>query len=272
MRPVRPAPIGLPGGAAGTEDRAARRAPRRGDDVSTTAASEATTVEVASGHPALEARGFRVVVPIQAPRDAVWRALTDQDEIVRWFGWDYEGLRDEVRIIWADYATLLPPDRIDCGRQQSIQLIEDGLRTVVRIAQPGPLAGRPWDERYDEEIQGWHAFFAQLRHYLERHPGEERRTLYLAGTASAPEVLAAVDGAAPGRPWYAGRHQRVTAVEAYGGGLVVVMAQRGLDAAEPGRVQVILTTHGLDDARFAEARRAWAAAWSALDPDGSVTP
>jgi hypothetical protein len=241
--------------------------------MATATASEAPVSEPgASCEPSGEARGFRVEVPIRATREALWRALTDQGEVIRWFGWDYEGLRDEVRIIFSEYATIIPPDRIDCGREQTIEVIEDGPRTRVRISQPGPLADVPWDDRYDEELQGWHAFFSQLRHYLERHPGEERRTLYLAGTASAVDVLAAVERAAPGQEWYTGRHQRVTAIERYGSGVVVVSAERGLASTEPGRVQVTLTTHGLDDAGFAEARREWEAAWSALAPDGSVTP
>jgi uncharacterized protein YndB with AHSA1/START domain len=219
-----------------------------------------------------EQRGFRVEVVIHAPRDVVWRALTDPDEPRRWFGWDYEGLGDEIRYIFVDHATQLPPARIEMGGAQTIELVEDGPRTIVRVVQPGPLADAAWDELYEEIVQGWHAFFQQLRHYLERHPGEERRTLYLEGTASAPTALAAVDELAPGQAWYAGRHQRVTATERYGGGLVVVLAANGLDSDESGRVQVTLTTHGLDDARFAAARREWAARWTALARDANVSP
>ena len=229
-----------------------------------------------------EQMGFRVEVAIQAPRDVVWRALTDPDELRRWFGWDYEGLGDEIRYIFVDHATQTPPDRIEMAGDpaaerpeegaQTIELVDDGPRTIVRVVQPGPLATAAWDELYEEIVQGWHTFFQQLRHYLERHPGEDRRTLYLEGTAPAPETLAAVDDLVPGRIQYAGRYQRVTAIERYGGGLVVVLATNPLDSDEPGRVQVTVTTHGLDDAAFAEARGEWDARWAAIARDAKITP
>ena len=37
---------------------------------------------------------FRVEVIVDAPRDAVWRALTEPEQIRHWFGWDYDGLED----------------------------------------------------------------------------------------------------------------------------------------------------------------------------------
>ena len=219
-----------------------------------------------------EQRGFRVEVVIHAPHDVVWRALTDPDELRRWFGWDYEGLGDEIRYIFVDHATPHPPDRIEFEGVQTIELVADGPRTIVRVIQPGPLADADWDELYEEIVQGWHAFFQQMRHYLERHPGEERRTLYLEGTAPAPAVLAAVDALAPGQTWYAGRHQRVTATERYGNGLAVVLAANGLESDEPGRVQVTLTTHGLDEDQLAAARHELEARWTALAREAKITP
>lgn len=219
-----------------------------------------------------EQQGFRVEVVIQASCDVVWRALSDPDELRRWFGWDYEGLGDEIRYIFVDHATQIPPDRIALDNGQTIELVADGPRTIVRVVQPGPLADAGWDEVYEEIVQGWHAFFQQLRHYLERHPGEERRTLYLEGTSPAPAALALADELAPGQVWYAGAHQRVTATERYGGGLVVVLATHRLASDEPGRVQVTLTTHGSGDTEFAEARAGWTARWTAIAQDANVTP
>ena len=55
-----------------------------------------------------------------------------------------------------------------------------GDATVVRLTMPDPGAG------YDEIREGWASFVTQLRFALERHPGEERRTLQLSGSGPAP--------------------------------------------------------------------------------------
>jgi len=217
-------------------------------------------------------QGFRIEVVIEVPRDVVWRAMTDPTEINRWFGWDYDGIVAEIRQIFVDEATPTPPDRIALAWEQTIELIADGPRTIVRVVRPGPLADASWDDLYDEIVRGWHAFFLQLRHYLERHPGDDRRTLFLDGNATPSAVLAALDLEAPGKEWLRIRHQRVTAVDAYGGGLVAVLSQPPLDAPGPGKVQVTITTHGLNDEQFAELRRSWAAKWSNLAQEPMVTP
>ena len=143
---------------------------------------------------------------------------------------------------------------------------------MVRLVSPGSLDGTDWDDVYDELEEGWRAFFHQLRHHLERHRGEDRRTIFLSGRAPARDVIAGVDGMAPGEPWLASRHQRATATGEYGGGLVGVLAARGVDSPEPGRVTVTVTTHGLDDAAYAETRDRWASWWRATAEDPKVTP
>jgi uncharacterized protein YndB with AHSA1/START domain len=217
-------------------------------------------------------QGFRIEVVIKAPRATVWRALTDPAEIMRWFGWDYEGIVPEIQQIFVDEVTATPPERLALAWEQTIELIADGERTIVRIVKPGPLAEASWDELYDEIVRGWHGFFLQLKHYLERHPGDDRRTLWLDGTATPSAVLAALDRVAPGETWLHIRHQRVTAVPAYGRGLLAILSETPLDGNVPGKIQVTITTHGLDDGQFAELRQLWAKQWVALAPDGSVSP
>ena len=56
---------------------------------------------------------FRVEVTVDAPRDEVWRALTEPERIKHWFGWEYDGLDDEVQLIFVDHATHFPPERIE---------------------------------------------------------------------------------------------------------------------------------------------------------------
>jgi len=150
--------------------------------------------------------------------------------------------------------------------------VPDGPRTVVRVVCAGSLADAEWEDLYDEMEEGWRAFFQQLSYGLQRHRGEDRRTVFLAGDAAASEVLAAVDARAPGREWAASRHQRATVVERYGGGLVLVKSSRPLDADGPSRVWVLLTTYGLDDAAYADLHREWAAWWASLAKDIQVQP
>ena len=218
-------------------------------------------------------QGFRVEVVIRAPREVVWRALTDPAEIARWFGWEYESLTEEIKMIFQDGVTQQPPERLLLSWEQTIELVADGPDvTIVRIVKPGPLATASWDDLYDEMVRGWHGFLVQLRHYLERHPGEDRRTLWLDGTASPTAVLAALDADTPGETWVQTRYQRVTAVEAFGGGLVAVLSSEPLDSDAPCKVQVTVTTHGLDDGQFAKLREQTSARWQALAPEGTVTP
>src|SRR5688500_13689559 len=106
-----------------------------------------------------------VEVAVNAPVDVVWRAFTDAEELGRWFGWDYDGLDEEIRYIFFDHATHHPPDRIEMEDEMgsgTIRLRPDGSRTVVAVEGPDALA------------EGWRAFFCQLGYYLEHHRGEER--------------------------------------------------------------------------------------------------
>jgi uncharacterized protein YndB with AHSA1/START domain len=127
-----------------------------------------------------DAAGFTVERRIEAPREAVWRALTDPEELERWFGWEAPGLRDEIRFIFVDHAEPRPPGRIEMAGGQAIELEEEGGATVVRAVQ----AGGGDAATYDGIREGWRAFLTQLAHLLERAPGQDRRTLHLTGEGS----------------------------------------------------------------------------------------
>lgn len=222
-----------------------------------------------------KAKPYRVEVTVEAPRETVWRTLTDPVEIRRWFGWDYEGLGEEIRYIFIDHAVPAAPDRIGFDEGDAFLELEaapGAERTIVRAVNPGPLDDAEWADLYDEMEEGWRAFFYQLKHYLERHPGEERRSLFLAGDAAPAELLPALDARAPGRQWHRSRHQRGTALDLYGGGLAIVKCSRPLESAESGRMNLILTTHGLDDAAFEGLKNDWSAWWSERAGNVEVLP
>ena len=115
-----------------------------------------------------------VELAIAAPADTVWRALRDPAEIKRWFGWEYDGFDEEVEFIFFQASKADDDARVlDGGPGGVIALEERGGETVVRVTRAAPPSG------YDEVNEGWLTFIQQLRFYLERRPGQDRRTLHV---------------------------------------------------------------------------------------------
>lgn len=188
---------------------------------------------------------FRIEVTVDAPRDVVWRELTEPDRIKHWFGWDYDGLDGEIRFIFVEHAEPHPPDRIEMGMEQTIELVEAGpKRTVVRITKPGDLDALEWKDVYGDIEEGWIAFFQQLRHRLAVAPDAPRRTILREGPARLVDL--------PGTPWHASRFQRGFDHE---GALAV------LGVKPDGEGRLVVTTYGLDDGAFAAAEAYWDEVW-----------
>jgi len=205
---------------------------------------------------------------VAAPRDVVWRALTDPAEVRRWFGWEYEGLEEEIRFIFVEHAKHEPPDRILFAADGTIELEDDGPRTIVRVVKPGPLADASWDDLYHEVVQGWRTFLQQLRDQLEHHPGAARRTVYLIGEVVPAEAAAALAARWPGPVRDEGRHQRTVAPPASaapdGVGLVTLVTAPPLTARDRGHATLTVTAYDPDPVAFADLERSWTAWWSTL--------
>ena len=119
---------------------------------------------------------FHVEVTVDAPRDVVWRELTEPERIRHWFGWEYDGLEDEIKFIFVDHASPVPPDRIEFGNDSTLDLVETGDgRTLIRIVKPGDLDSVEWKDVYGGIEEGWITFFHQLRHRIARHPTSTTR-------------------------------------------------------------------------------------------------
>jgi uncharacterized protein YndB with AHSA1/START domain len=226
---------------------------------------------------------FQVETVVDAPIEVVWRSITSPDLIHQWFGWDYDDLEGEIRFIFVDHAEPSPQDhRIKVDGGQTIELVPDGRRTVVRVVMPGDLTDASWDDIYDGMEEGWRTFFEQLRFYLERHQASgTRRTIYLTGTGRGDKALTMLDdekelwheltGTGRGDKalmmlddekelWHESRYQRMVVDEA--GLLRGVATQQPFD--EEGPISLTITTYGLDDAGFAELEKHWTARWSAV--------
>lgn len=171
-----------------------------------------------------------VEVAVEAPCDVVWRALRDPHELRRWHGWDFDGeggLDGEIREIYfgaarADAARLT----LDTGAGTFV-LEPRGDSTVVRVTRAAPEGEEDWRGIHDEINEGWLSFVQQLRLYLERHAGEDRRTIHLEREIPVPE----------GETWFRSEHQTG-----------VLLGDYGLMIAAPGRT--IVSTYGLPDDAF----------------------
>lgn len=170
-----------------------------------------------------------VELTIAAPAEVVWRALRDPEQIRRWHGWEYDGIEEEIRMIYlddvdADEARLT----LDTRGGGRFELEPHGAETVVRLTRAAPAGTTGWDGIHDEINEGWLSFLQQLRFFLERHPGEERRTLLIEREVTLPD----------GEPWFRSAHQTG-----------VVVGERTLVTVAHGKT--IVSSYGLGEDDFA---------------------
>ena len=204
----------------------------------------------------------RIEVTIGAPIDVVWKALREPDQIRRWHGWHADGLADEIKLIYQTGAHQTDrPYVLEVGPDDVFELEERDDGTRIRIVRSKPDPDSEWAAYYDDITEGWISFLNQLRFMLERHPHDERRTVFFAAEhgAAPPDQLIAVSPAANSEQWYAAENGVV--VDDLGPGLLVV----GTTANAKGAM-AILTTYGQDDTEFARTRDQWTAWWLGLHP------
>ncbi|HET6960368.1 MAG TPA: SRPBCC domain-containing protein [Vicinamibacterales bacterium] len=142
---------------------------------------------------------------IDAPLEAVWKAIVDGEELTRWFvdeasvtpgvggtveiSWDGgEKGRNQIDV-WEPNQKLRlskPGPAAAQGGESAPMVLEytierrDG-KTVLRLVHSGIPSGPEWDSFYDGTNSGWPSFLRTLRHYLERHPGKPRATIKVIG-------------------------------------------------------------------------------------------
>ncbi|WP_433301321.1 activator of HSP90 ATPase [Actinoplanes sp. CA-030573] len=206
---------------------------------------------------------YDVEVTVKAGRDEVWEAVTQTAVLRQWFGWDYDGLDAEIRQIFVDEATLWAPEHMGWADGSSLEVSGGDEEARVRVSREGGGPGGP--ERYDAIEEGWRAFLIQLRYLLEARPAGRRRTLYLTGETTGRQALTLADGGwerfGPRVAW------TVDAEDA----LVVVSGRLPLDRHEAARMEVTVSTFGLDDAAFEARREEWTKRWAPLAADAVIT-
>jgi uncharacterized protein YndB with AHSA1/START domain len=132
-------------------------------------------------------------ITIAADAATVWRALTEGEELKRWFPLDArvtpgvggalwlsfgEGMDWEAPIeLWEPERHLRTVDPPPSKAAIDYYIEAKGGETVLRIVQSG-FGADAWDDELDTLNSGWRTFLAILRNYLERHPGEPRAMAY----------------------------------------------------------------------------------------------
>ena len=72
-----------------------------------------------------------VEVTVPAPADAVWAALRDPQKIHQWFGWETEGLKDEIDFIFVSPAKRW---RVDSVAVVDERMASDHRPVVAKVA------------------------------------------------------------------------------------------------------------------------------------------
>ncbi len=147
-------------------------------------------------------------IEIAAPVETVWKALTDPQEITRWFCFESSvepGVGGTIRYSWGapwDGVSRIevwePNRRLRMvsytpegketwlsegsgtapgeGHPLALEYLLEGRGggTVLRLVHSGFGAGGGWDDEYDGVRRGWAFELGSLRQYLEKHAGRDR--------------------------------------------------------------------------------------------------
>jgi len=207
-----------------------------------------------------------IEVTVGAPVDTVWESLRDPDLIKLWMGWHYDGLDAEIGVIFfQDTKADADGHVLELGDGDRFEVYEGDKGTVVRVTRAPFVPGTEWSAYYHEITEGWISFLHQLKFMHEEHPGEVRRTLFLAGTGD--RALAALEEAIPaetGESWFSADRQHGTVLPDLGPGLLIT-ATKPPATDDQGNVttdvMAIVTTYGLDDDAFEAERSRWESWW-----------
>ena len=153
------------------------------------------------------ARAQEHEIVIDAAIESVWKAITDAEELTRWFvdeatvepgaggtiaiSWGGAEKAQSRIEVWEPNHTLrlakMPSDMGTATADAQPAMIQeytierrDG-KTVLRLVHSGIPDTPDWDGFYDGTNSGWPSFFRALRHYLEHHRGKPRSSIKVVG-------------------------------------------------------------------------------------------
>lgn len=166
-----------------------------------------------------EPRSFTHEITIEAAPEAVWHALTDAAELVRWFPFEADVALvpgGAYRISWdgnwewnLEVRLVDPPRRLrlvdsrpvpfdPTGRKAAdvrpapvevaldYHLAAEGGQTRLRLVHSGFGRGADWDDEFDGISRGWPHELHSLRQYLTRHRGRSRAVAWARAVVPLP--------------------------------------------------------------------------------------
>lgn len=155
-------------------------------------------------------RSYEKRFEIAAPVDAVWKAITEGEELTRWFcqdatcesrlggeqniDWGGGAKATQAIVVWEPNAHLRC-EAVDPKREGSSPaepyaidwyLEHNGGITRIRMVASGFGDGPEWDHEYDGTYHGWDLFHKTLKHYLEHHRGEAGANIVIYAMLAIP--------------------------------------------------------------------------------------
>jgi uncharacterized protein YndB with AHSA1/START domain len=140
-------------------------------------------------------RAIERAVEIDAPIEAVWKAISEGEELAKWFALDARvtpGVGGEVWLSWPGMEGASPISVWEPGKRLQTReehgpvlmtvdwhLEAKGGKTLLRLVHSGFGADAAWDDQYDDTSRGWTVFVGNLVHYLERHRGSAVRQIMI---------------------------------------------------------------------------------------------
>lgn len=153
-------------------------------------------------------RKIELSTRLDADAATVWKALTQAEELKRWFPLDASVKPGEIQLSWGDYHTWkfsiqeaiehkylkmvyeqgadfqeMDPDKRHPGQaltgDPTRLVLEYFLetergRTLLRLVHSGFGPDTNWDDEYNAVNRGWHSEMQSLKHYIGHHLGEDR--------------------------------------------------------------------------------------------------
>ena len=243
-----------------------------------------------------QVREHENIVEIDAPIEEVWKAITEAQEIARWFApkmtvepgaggfvlaeWGPNLHWKTVIEVWEpnkhlrtvevrDHIMTAAPDAVPlepCRLVQDYYLEAKGGKTVLRLVHSGFGTSSKWDQEYEGTRDGWAGCFLRLKSLLERHKSDSVHNGFLTAMCYGIDHLSAmrqIEEAAP-TPFdvtLRGKTQISGFLRDWNDSVVSISVQ---PSATGSVAYVEMILYGLSEQKAAEVENAWKATLAKL--------